>query len=179
LTSSDLDISTNYHIKCNYSIWILPDEKLQEYLSNIIWEISLKYGSPIFYPHITLLGGFTGNESNLIKNTICLSDRINSLKIIFDGIGYNNDYFFSFYLKVLLSKELKNMYSEAENIFQCTHDNYAPHLSLAYGLFEKKEKEEMLDFIEELPVSFIANNLCLAKNNEQALEWDIIYSSKF
>ena len=179
MPTKELKISTNYCLNGFYSIWILPDEELQVYLSDIICKISIKYGGPIFQPHVTILGGITGNESDLIKNTVNLSEKINNLKIVFDGIGYNKDYFFSIYLQVLLSNELKNVTNIAENIFKCFNDNFVPHLSLAYGNYEKKEKDKMLDFINEIPVSFIANNLCLVKNNEQALEWEIISSLKF
>ena len=54
---------------CSYSIWILPDENLYVYLSSIIRKLSFKYGGPIFHPHITVIGGFQGDQKDLIKKT--------------------------------------------------------------------------------------------------------------
>ena len=161
---------------CSYSIWILPDENLFAYLSSIIRKISLKYGGPIFHPHITVIGGFQGDQKNLIKKTFKFAESIDCLKIIFNGIGYHNDIFYPLFLKVLLTEELLRVRKIAEDNFKLFLGNYNPHLSLTYGNYEDHQKLEMLDVIKEVPACFIANKICLAKNNERKLKWEIIDS---
>ena len=72
MTNSDFNSNNNNdsNYNYNYSIWILPDEDLYVYLSSIISKISLKYGGPIFHPHITVIGGFQGDQNNLTKKRL-------------------------------------------------------------------------------------------------------------
>ena len=39
-----------------YSIWLMPDGKCASSVSEIINDISKKYNTPIFKPHVTLIG---------------------------------------------------------------------------------------------------------------------------
>ena len=66
-----------------------------------------------------------------------------------------------------------------EDIFKLFQGNYKPHLSLAYGNYETHQKIDMITIMNELPVKFNANKICLAKNNERNREWEIISSFKF
>ena len=39
-----------------YSIWLMPDGKCANSVSKIINDISKKYNTPVFKPHVTLIG---------------------------------------------------------------------------------------------------------------------------
>ena len=112
----------------------------------------------------------------MLTKTVRLVDMINPIQINFNGIDYYNEFFYSLFLKIILTENLLNVHNISKNIFKHYQGNYKPHLSLAYGNYKKREKKEMLDIIGPTPVWYFAKKLCLAKNDEKTLNWEIIKS---
>ncbi len=60
------------------SVWLIPDEKDQSHLRDIINRLASKYGTDPFIPHITIYGGIEIELDNLIK---VVEDSISRIEI--------------------------------------------------------------------------------------------------
>jgi len=171
-------INSNYLVKrrnpVSYSIWLMPERDIKDQLENAIHSLSTDFGGPKFKPHVTLLSSFIGNEKNLIKKTEIISNKIKPFEIIFDGIAYLDKFFCSIILKVKVSTGLRPARDIACKELNWNDKNYMPHLSLAYGNFNKKEKEKMITTIKIIPRGFFVDHIFLAHNDEINLKWKVI-----
>ena len=58
--------------------------------------------------------------------------------------------------------------------FNYYENDYLPHMSLAYGNYDKSIKLQMAEEIDEIPDGFLADKIFLTYNNEIDLRWEII-----
>lgn len=60
----------------NYSIWLIPQGEVHDNLLGIISAISKDFNSPIFPPHVTLIGKIEGDEDpNNFKSKSTIQDH--------------------------------------------------------------------------------------------------------
>ena len=158
----------------SYSIWLMPRGHVKDQLRNAICSLSTDFEGPIFKPHVTLVGGFLGREKELLQKTEIISRNIRPFEISFNGITYLDEYFRSLFLKVKFSSQLKGAKDIACKELSWNDNGYIPHLSLAYGNYSIKEKEEMISTINILPNGFLVDHIFLAHNDEIHLKWKVI-----
>lgn len=122
-----------------YSLWLVPEKDSQAYrlLSKYIQSLAVKHKSPLFEPHITLLGGIQDSEENIRKKTLKLLGVLTSLEIHTRDIGSCESYFQALFLKVALTKEILQTYEKSRQYFALPKKEYFPHLSIAYGEFSQ------------------------------------------
>ena len=125
---------------------------------------------------MTLVGGIYGKEIDLIEKVKLLSNVLNPINVIFDKINYLDQFFRSFFLEVKLTNELESARNIACNTFDYPDNDYLPHISLAYGNYDRSIKLKMADNFCDIPLGFIGNKIFLANNNENDLRWEIISS---
>lgn len=161
----------------SYSFWLTLDSENQRLFQKIITNFSLKYKSPNFYPHITLLSGFLGNENDLIDSLDYLSNKINNFKVYVSGIRYLDENFRSLFLDIKKNDKLEKYHILSAKLINHNQVFFEPHLSLIYGLHSLKDKKKMIDEIGKFPIELQIKSLCLAFNNELKLNWRIIKSN--
>ncbi len=160
----------------SYSIWIMPKGNTRLQLQNKIHKVSEKYGGPIFEPHITILGGFTGGNSELVNKTKYFSDLIHPFDVTLIDIEFMDKYFRSIFIKANYSSDLIKIRNKATNQFNYNEVDYLPHLSMAYGNYDISTKIRIKDEIGTIPKGFNVDEIYLVKNNEIDFEWKIIDS---
>jgi len=162
----------------SYSVWLISEGKINEKLSAIISSLSKKYNSPLFEPHVTLIGGFVGDEKELLHKTEVLSRRIKPFNVKLTRTHQLNEFFRSFFILVEKTPELMNAYREAINVFGLSEDpDYMPHVSLIYGDFEPKIKENIVKEIgRDFNISFKAEKIHFVFNDERNKKWKRIAS---
>jgi len=158
----------------SYSIWLMPDGIDKDQLKTTILSLASDFDAPFFNPHVTLVGGFLGEEKQLLKKMKIISKKIPSFIISFDGIDYLNDFFRSLFLKVKLNNQLIRARDIASNELELIKDNYMPHLSLIYGNYNSTQKKHMISKVSSIPISFSVNKIFLAYNDEINLMWKVI-----
>ena len=127
-----------------YSIWLISDNALFNEIRAIIRKFVRKYRAPVFEPHITLLGKVTGIEEDLKFKTEQLAKKLKSFPVCFGKYRGEENYFKPLFLEVECSPELIGASKLARTIFNIAGDvEYQPHLSLAYGFFDKETKNKM------------------------------------
>ena len=160
----------------SYSVWLMPEGNVKDQLINVIHLLSTEFGSPNFDPHVTLVSSLLGNEKELLQKTEIISKKIKPFEIFFEGIAFLNEFFRSLFLKVNSNSKLQKARNiSCYNLNWYDHD-YIPHLSLAYGDYNKKEKQKMISSIKLLPDGFSVDHIFLAHNDEVNLKWKVIQS---
>ncbi len=163
-----------------YSLWLRPFGDAAFSLKRRIRDLSAKYGSPSFEPHVTLLGGLTGSEAVLRQLTSSLAASLHPFDIVLTSAGYEDSYFKSLYIHVQKSRELMNARTRAEQLFGHNADErYHPHLSLMYGNFPQEEKERILNRMgREFHLRFSVQNIMLIPTGGNPDKWIKIHSAE-
>jgi 2'-5' RNA ligase len=156
-----------------YSLWLKPTGSIYQELAKIIENLSDKYSAPIFEPHVTLIGGLTDSENNIIKKTLRLVNLVKPIKIKLTRIGYLNEYYRCIFLIAEETKSLMNMNLKAREIFGHKQDTkFLPHLSLLYGNFNSKLKEEIIRSLrDKIDIEFDARSMYLVYTGNKPKDW--------
>jgi len=160
-------------MKNTYSLWLKPTGSIYQELAKIIEDLSDKYSAPIFEPHVTLIGGLTDSENNIIKKILRLGNSIKPIKIKLTKIGYLNEYYRCIFLIAEETKSLMNANLKAREIFGRMYDTkFLPHLSLLYGNFDSKSKEEIKKSLrDEFDTEFEARDIHLVFTGNKPKDW--------
>ena len=156
-----------------YSIWLMPTGDVYNKLNTLISQLSKKYNAPYFEPHITLIGEVLGSEDEVISKTTRLASVVHPYRIELVQVGYLNKYFRCLFLRAKETGEVMRANQEARKIFNRETDpKYMPHLSLMYGDFPPKTKEEIIAGIgREISASFDINSIHLFSTNGEPKDW--------
>ncbi|MDO8516926.1 MAG: hypothetical protein Q7S33_02270 [Nanoarchaeota archaeon] len=180
----------NEPTKCSgkYSVWIMPEKKIYDKFSNLIYQLSQKYDFPFFEPHITLIGKLSGEKKDLIEKTSRLTSSVNLETIKLNYIDrVFDDYFRSVFIRAQKTINILDVNIKAKEIFNQGDPKryfpfYQPHLSLAYGNFSPKIKERIVsDILKEfnitsktdfnLDLKFEADKICLYSTEGKVENW--------
>lgn len=113
--------------------------------ANVINGLSIKYSSPKFEPHITLLGNIQSTEREILEKTQELARLVKAYTITLTTVGYEDYYFRSLFIKTKKTPEVVDTNRKAKDIFDVKADQeYMPHLSLLYGDFSEVTKKEII-----------------------------------
>jgi 2'-5' RNA ligase len=156
-----------------FSLWLMPSGEVYKRLYSLILQLGRKYNTPIFEPHVTLIGEVQGDEETLILKTIKLASLIKSYKIELNTVEFLDDYFRCLFLRVRETDEVMKANKEARKIFRREIESrYIPHLSLIYGHLSHQIKEDLITEIDkEIPTRFEVNSIHLFSINGEVKDW--------
>jgi 2'-5' RNA ligase len=159
-----------------FSLWFVPEGEAYRRYEALIQGLSERQGAPAFSPHVTLLGGVTGEEKEVSSITEVLAMEIPPFEIHFKEIGCLDEYYRCLFLRAEDTEEIMDAYRKAEDAFRVRHTRpFMPHLSLMYGNYDAQLKERIIDEIgDDLPPGFRAGTLSLYRTGGQAEEWGLI-----
>lgn len=131
-----------------FSLWfILPGDARVRYRA-LIERLSARLGTPVFEPHITLLGGLTGEEEGLRQRTRALAGAIGSFEARLLEAKWLDEYYRCLFVEVALSRALLDAHETARKVFdQRLEGGFYPHLSLVYGDLKAPVKETIVEEI--------------------------------
>lgn len=156
-----------------YSIWLIPTGEVYWKLAEIISQLSKKYSTPNFEPHLTLIGDLLGSEGEIISKTSKLADLFKSFEIKLKRADYFDEYFKCLFIRAEKSKEIIEANNITREIFNLNPDpEYMPHLSLMYGNLSPETKEEILaDLGKEFDISFEVKSVHLFSTTGEVKNW--------
>ena len=164
------------HNQKTLSIWLLPDSKTINYRS-IINHVSKTLGSVSIIPHITLTSSFNNSEEYSVYKLREVFLNQASFTIEAEKIDTGNAYFQSLFLNIKMNPIIKELRKKSLKYFDCREKNdYIPHMSLAYGKFEKSEKNNIINGLAKslLNHKIHISSVAIAENDEYNLKWKII-----
>lgn len=132
--------------KPRYSLWLLPAKAARERYAKLIRELSTRLATPVFEPHVTLLGELTGPVPELAARLRALAEELAPFELRLLEATYLDEYFRALFVEVALSRPLTEAHAAARQHFGRRLDpGYYPHLSLVYGDLENDQKEALLE----------------------------------
>lgn len=158
-----------------YSIWLVPKGEANEKYARIIGDLSQRYGTPSFEPHVTLIGGLKGLADSIEGTTSLLSTMSTSRRILITlrEFGTEDFYFRALYLRAWKSGILQLLNEGANLVFKRPIDlSYMPHLSLLYGDLTREEKQQIIGGLNlKLPDKFVVDSLHLWQTEGEVRDW--------
>ncbi len=162
-----------------YSLWIIPDSKTKESIRKIINKLSKKYNSIIFEPHMTLIGVINCNEKTIIKGVKKLVKTINPFTLTLGDVSFSTTYFQSVFVLVKSTAKLMEVNLSAKKIFKKDNDMFIPHISLLYGNYEMKVREQIAEQIKLPKLSFRAKEIAIVPITQNPSKWKALIKIPF
>jgi 2'-5' RNA ligase len=156
-----------------YSLWFMPKGDIYKKLTDLIFQLSEKYSAPYFEPHVTLLHNLVMPEKEIIAKVSQLAVVIHPFEIKLTKADYLEQYFRCLFIRVKETKEVIDANIKAKEAFVRQSDpKFMPHLSLLYGNFLPKIKEEIIGEIgREFNEGFEVKSIHLFSSEEDISQW--------
>lgn len=129
----------------NYSLWLMPAGSAFRRLAGVIHDLSRKYSTPPFEPHVTLLGRIALPEREVLVKSAILVRRLRPLAIRLTVLDDRAEYFRCLFVNAAKTAPLIEAHRMARETFhQKQRSAYLPHLSLVYGNLTPRLKKEII-----------------------------------
>ncbi len=113
------------------SLWLMPSAE-SDWLAGVVREIAFRHGTPVFAPHVTVVGGFRVPEAEAVAALTAWRPRV-PLPARFPDVGFEHVIVRALYLRAQPSEELHQLHNEVESRLGLPRSRYSPHLSLMYS----------------------------------------------
>lgn len=171
-----LNANRKFPMRAPYSLWLMPPLGERSRFATIIQNLSRRFQTFHFEPHITLSAPKDTTESEVLKRAREIASRLAPVPIRLENVGYTDAYFRCLFFQAEKSRALLDAHHVAATHLNGEHEpNFIPHLSLLYAEnIEPTEKEEIAQaFRRELPITFLADCVCLAIIDGPPDRWHI------
>jgi len=159
-----------------YYIWLMPSGSAYDRLRALILKLSKEYSTPLFEPHITVIGGMIGQEDAIVAKTAELASFVKPCIIKLNKIDHRKEYFKCLFLHAEETQPLLDINLKAREIFSRQADPARMlHLSLLYGDLSVSVKDEIIRRIDkDASVEFKASKIFLISCSGPPKDWHII-----
>ncbi len=124
-----------------FSIWLIPDEKDEKELAKIIEDLAERYNSPVFIPHLTLLGNTMINFEDLKSIVDEVFEDKKPFTIKKTRLNQSEQFFKTVFIEFELDENLKNFFELLSiKADKRNTEKFKPHISLIYKIMPKDEK---------------------------------------
>lgn len=163
-----------------YSLWLEPSGQIAYKLQERIRKLSKENGTPLFSPHVTLLGGVQSSETEMIPLANTLASYVEPFELELTKAGYLDTFYQSLFIHVKETNQLKKLRKNACRLFDIEDDGYMPHLSLLYGDLSQKQKEKILNIIgREFYIRFPVKKMVLMRTGNKPDKWEKVHVAIF
>lgn len=164
-----------------YSLWLMPTGENYEKFASLIKKLAEKNTTPVFEPHVTLLGEVIQSEEDIIRKTEESTSGQKQFPLTLTTIDYQDFYFRALFIKAEITEPLLSLHNRVKEIFGMEDiPSYMPHLSLLYGNFPPSVKEKIIDRIgKDQTTKFTVNGIHLFKTDGEVNVWYRIREFRF
>lgn len=165
----------------SYSLWLRPFGEVGFELKQQIKELSRRYSTPVFHPHVTLLGGLKMHETELVQLTDTLAHSLAPFTVYLEKAGARDRYFQSLFVRIKKNEPLMSSHRIAKELFDCEEkEEYFPHLSLMYGEQSPEEKDKLMNVMgRSFNMQFDVHSVLVIKTGNEVNEWKKIHNAEF
>lgn len=149
------------------SLWLLPDGEAHDLLSARISSLASLHGSSPFPPHLTLLGGATGEEAEVLAAATRVARQTPPLTIRLVAAAVREEFFRRLVLEAEPSPQLSAARARAAAALGATAGGFEPHLSVLYGWASVAPADAGL----ELPLVFACRQLAVWQTHGRVGDW--------
>jgi hypothetical protein len=124
------------------SIWLLPSLADAAFFDSIINDLAGRFGSPVFWSHLTLAGDLTETPDKYVDVLDRLASSCRSFAQPIEDIVLTDAYFRSFYARFARSADLDTLKQICIDSVGGSLPGFMPHVSLLYGTVPEPGKSE-------------------------------------
>lgn len=116
------------------SLWLMPEGACRDRLAGSIDRLAVRLGTEPFPPHVTLLPGVPGPESDVLHRARLLAAELDPLTVELSAIDGTGEHFRCLFYRAAPAPALLDAHGRAAGRFGRAPDpSFDPHLSLVYG----------------------------------------------
>lgn len=116
-----------------HSLWLMPAPADEAMLAGIIGELSGRFGTPLFAPHLTLQGDTETTPELLRQSITAATGAVEAFAEPVSVVEGSDAYFRSFYARFAVSPALAKL---KQALDPDGFASFMPHVSLLYGPVE-------------------------------------------
>lgn len=161
-----------------YWIWAQFREIDSKYLSLLQKNVWKNLNSPKFQPHLTLTGPYKEINKEFKISLINLCQEEKKFSVNLNSYDFKELKYESFYISLKNSQELNNLREKIIQLKKIKYLNrmFNPHISLAYGDFQKSKKIELKKRLSILKEVLVIDKIAIVNVNENDNIWNITES---
>ncbi len=139
-------------------------------------DLSTIHATPLFEPHVTLLGGITDNRALAIRKTKELAAQLSAISATLTRIEFLEIYYRCLFFRTDDSHALMAAHQAAQTKFEHTNIHpFIPHISFLYGSLPIFQKQEIISELgDDFFMNFRMTNLRLVKTQRTPEYWELI-----
>jgi 2'-5' RNA ligase len=164
-------------MKKGYSLWIPIEGDIESTLYIQIKVLSKKYSTPLFHPHLTILGGIDDDENSVLKKVRQIAENTRQFPLELSNVSISTTYFQCVFVRVKATAELLDLRIRSEEVFKKDVGMYMPHISLIYSEADMKAREKIASEIKLPKTSFTASGLSIIEFDIENIDpsaWDVV-----
>jgi len=157
------------------SLWLEPQGASRDRFTGLIRKLANELGTPVFDPHVTLLGGLSQPESEVVDRSLALAALVPPIEVRLTRAGVGLEYYHFLYFEVAVTEQLREAHATARRAFDLPEEEFEPHLSLAYAIPLEHEPSELLRRVPGRPWGrFMVDSLTLVRTAGAPEEWEVL-----
>lgn len=156
------------------SLWLVPDEPARGRLAALMEELAARLRTPVFAPHLTLLGRVTRRDDDAVQAAHALAAGMRPVLLRLTRAAEESAYFRCVFLEAEPSPELLGAHQKARRAFGGGPDRWRPHLSLVYGRLAEGARHALAEEAArklELPFALTAGRIELHETTGLPRAW--------
>ena len=154
--------------------WLTFQKDDEDFLQDIINELSKKYNSVSFEPHITACGLSNIELDKISKICENISARFEPFNVEFLNISYSDDLWKTLFVNLKTSMIMNEIYDNLRNEFQKIEKYvFEPHISLIYKNMSTSDKKEISKNLK-LKKQFRIDSISILHYSDKIENWEIV-----
>jgi len=127
-----------------FSFFLTPAPEEFRRLSRTIHDLSARFSSPAFEPHLTIYGGRTTDPERLLPVLEAAAEGVAPFALQVRGVEYTEEFFKSFFIRFEEHPSLLTIHDRIRDAMEADSGyRLMPHLSLLYADLPEEVKEPL------------------------------------
>lgn len=160
-----------------HSLWLMPTSSDEALLSGIVGELSGRFGTPLFAPHMTLQGDTETTPAALERAIMAAASAVETFSEPVSVVEGSDAYFRSFYARFAVSPALAKL---KQALDPAGYESFMPHVSLLYGPVEAAAKAAAIAEIDARlagrPIRFDRIGIVTSGQDVPIADWRVVSS---
>ena len=157
-----------------YAIWFVFEKNDAEYLSNIINELSSKYDSQPFKPHITAYGLVDIELDKLDKIVANSIQDEKQFVLEKSNVSYSDVFWKTLFVEFQPNEQINRINKKlTDSLESFSKYEFIPHASLIYKKMNPDEQEKLACSID-IKKYFKVNGMAILQFHEDLEKWKIV-----
>jgi 2'-5' RNA ligase len=154
-------------------VWLTPEGPEAQAVGAIVSELSCRFGTPPFSPHVTLMGGLALHPEAVVSRCRELARGLHPFSLRFLGVQRGADYFRTLYVLASPDLPILDARQRAESLFAAhPKESFMPHLSLLYGALPAETARLLADEVaSSAPATLLLQTLEVVSTEGPVSDW--------